>query len=137
MSEDIQAPAPEKDPADAIVRRWLLGALILLVVGIALVGAGYLAGKAGPGAREVTGECYGPSRQVSCDIKGEDDLVVGWVSGQGGVDWVDSDGEWHEGGRPECISRKAKTSEVTLGIVEWEHDDVGSWAVLWVDCGEE
>lgn len=133
MSEETQAPAPANDPADAIVRRWLIGALILLVGGVALVGAGYLAGKAGPGADEMTGDCRGAGRQVSCDL-GEDGMV-GWTGGPGGVDWRDEDGKWHEGGRPDCIPRDGK-AEVTLGVVQWEHDDVDSLAVLWVDCGD-
>lgn len=137
MSEETQAPAPveapDNDPADAIVRRFLIGALVLLVLGIALVGAGYLAGNAGPGADEVTAECGGAGRQMTCSLG--DEGVVGWTGGRGGVDWADEDGKWHEGGRPDCIPRDGK-AEVTLGVVKWDHDDVESVAVLWVDCQE-
>jgi hypothetical protein len=65
-------------------------------------------------------------------------IVAGssWVYGLSGVgEWVDQQGQTHDGGWPACLSTPGKTAPVTFGWVPATAPDGSSWRqVVWISC---
>ena len=97
---------------------------------LAAVG-GYLVGTNRSDVSIHTGKAYSQQAQIS--ITGND----GWVYSVSvdDVNWTDSTGSWHQGGRPDCLPPSGElaapitfaATEVTVSGVTWR-------PVVWVSC---
>ena len=108
--------------------RWAVLGLVLLLVAVAFVGF-----RVGRDSRVATEEvsCLALQAQIGCTLND------GWdVSVPLDVPWTDSNGAFHESGRPECLPPKGRGATGPVRVA-WTKVEVGGsgWRqVVWVGC---
>jgi hypothetical protein len=107
--------------------RWMTA---LLAVAVAAAFGGYLVGVGRPTVSIHTGMAHSGATEIS--VRGED----GWVYDVPlELYWTDSNGIWHENGRPDCLPpTNGVVGPITFAATQVTQGGVSWRPVIWVSC---
>jgi hypothetical protein len=98
--------------------------VLLLLVGL----IGYRAGSDSNSAHVLHGTVYVGDGQASAKVGAT------FYSVPLSLPWRDTQGTWHEDGRPACLGGTGQSARITFGAVQFKREGLPASAVVWVDC---